>query len=445
MDIVLIQGKSIRIEIDETMPFIEIRAIASSSQAHQLESSTATIRAEFSIQPPLEIEKEYYHGKYRSSNHAITFGREFRDKVGLLRTALTVFTKALKTILIVGDRKCGKTTACKFIANSLSSHGDVYFLDTDCGQPLNQMPGFLHLTKVHQESVSNSTVWRGQQIPHECLVSKYIGDFSHEHFPTIWLSQVAELAKIVKEKHLHGTLIVNTGGAIRGSAMEGLQGLIRLFKPQVIFELVAKPDSIVKHLPGGRQYNHISSRSDCVSSKISVLTARSLLPDKLRDKFGHMKDIRNTSLVHYFERSCLHYSIGIDKIILTVLQNDQRETSRLQGAPAEQTALLLVGSICSAETVDGSEIPILIEDCDPENRILKIRIQSDKLCELPETSIKITKSVYSSLDLTLASITENWQDEIERVGVIGKRIGWYGPVLGVGAKNLRRKVSSRKK
>lgn len=445
MDITLTQGKSIKIEIDETMPFIEIRAMASSSQAHKMESSTATIRAENSIQPPLEIEKEYYHGKFKSSNHAITFGREFRDKVSLLRTALTVFTKPLKTILIVGDRKCGKTTACKYIANGLSGNGDVYYLDTDCGQPLDHMPGFLHLIKVRQDSVSNSTVWRGQLIPHESLMSKYVGDFSHEHFPTIWLSQIAELAKTVKEKHLHGTLIVNTGGAIRGSAMEGLQGLIKLFKPQVIFELVAKPDSIVKHLPGGRQYNHISSRSDCVSSKISVLTARSLLTDRLRESFGPMKDIRNTSMLTYFEKKCLRYTLNIDNISLTLLQNDQRITSKLHTVPIEQTALLLLGSICAAESIEGSEFPVLIEDCDPEKRLLTLRIQSDKLCELPEDFIRITKSVYSSLDLTLPSITENWQEEIERVGILGKKIGWYGPVLGVGAKNLRRKVSSRKK
>lgn len=445
MDIILTQGKSIKIEIDETMPFIEIRAVACGSHDSKEEPSIAMIRGEESLQPPLELEKEFYHRGSKSNNSSIVFSREFRDKVALLRTALTVSTKPLKTILIVGDRKCGKSTACRYIANNLSTSGDVYLVDTDCGQPLSHIPGFIHLSKVKPGEVSNSTVWRGQQIPHECIMSRQIGDFSPEHFPTIWMNQVSELVKAVIEKQLHGTLIVNTGGAIRGSNMEGIQGLIKLFKPQVIFELIAKHDSLVKHLPGGRMYNHISTRSDCVSSKISVLTARSLLPDKLRESFGPMRDARNAAFVKYFEQSCMSFDMDIGKLCLNLLINDQKQTPKLLNEPIETLGLLLVGSICSLETTEGSEIPVLVEDCDPEKKCLTLRIQSDRLCELPSTSIKLSKSVYSSLDISMPSVTENWQNEIERNGILGKKFGWHGPVLGVGAKNLRRKVSSRKK
>ena len=439
------QGKSLRVDINEKMPFLELRSTFGGSGDGPAGRETSKVLATECFVPPLELEAGYYHGEIESTNSTIVFGREFVEKIALLRTALSFTGPALKSVLVVGERKCGKSTLCNYLSHQLTSASDVYLLDVDCGQPFDSMPGFIHLRKVTNRQVANSTTWTGGKIPAECIWMRFVGDYSSEFFPSLWMAKVEELLQYTKEKKLKGTLIVNTGGLAKGYGMQSLQSLVLLFQPQAIAEISVRGDSIVRHLPQNRLFNFISNTGDFINSKISVFTFYPIVPENLRESFTSMKESRNTALWRYFEDHTISHPIKCSQISLRLLEKDQKRIVGLEGVNLELVGLMLVGSICSIETIKGSEIPILIEDLDKEKGQLIIRIQSDYLFQLPEDTLNITKSEFLHVDHTSRTNKEDWQEEIEAWGKLGQKVFWSGPLLGVGSRPLRRKVSSRKK
>jgi GTPase SAR1 family protein len=445
MGITIGQGKTLAIQIDQKMPFIEIRSSFSGAANQGKYTDTSKVLATECLDPPFEVEIGYYEGEFYSLNSTITFGREFVEKVSLLRTALNLATNILKTVLVIGERKCGKSTLCNYLSHQLTSNSDVFLLDLDCGQPFDNMPGFMHLRKVSNKRICNSTTWAGQRISSECLAMRFVGDYSYEYFPTIWTRKAEELLQYTKEKKLKGTLIVNTGGHAKGVGLQGLQSLISLFQPQVIAEISLRGDSIVRHLPQYRQFNHINSTGDFINSKTSVLSFSSIVPDNLKENFTSMKDSRNISLWNYFEKECVSHPILCSKIVVWLLESDQKHALNISTVSLEVIGLLLVGSICSIETVSGSEIPVLIEDLIVEEGKFLIRIQTDLVSQLPEDIFRLTKSEFIHIDHTSRVSKEDWQEEIETWNKIGQKVFWNGPLIGVGSRPLRRKVSSRKK
>lgn len=445
MGVTIGQSKSLHVEIDEKMPFLEIRSNYSGGSSSGGQSDMSKLLATECLLPPLELEVGYYEGRMESANSTVTFGREFVEKISLLRTVLNLASNLLKVVLVVGERKCGKSTLCNYLSHQLTSVSDVYLLDLDCGQPFDNMPGFIHLRKVSKRRVYNSTTWSGQRISSECITMRFVGDYSNEFFPTIWSRKAAELFQYTKDRKLKGTLIVNTGGLAKGVGLQGLQSLIQMFQPQIVAEISSRGDSILRHLPQYRQFNHIHSTGDLVNSKISVLSFSSIVPDNLKETFTSMKESRNTALWNYFENECNSVHILTSRISLWFLEGDQQRAIPLTKVNPEILGLMLVGSICSIETASGSEIPILIEDMIVEEAKLVVRLQADLLCQVPEGPVRITKSEFLHLDHTSRINKEDWQEEIEMWNKIGQKVFWSGPLIGVGSRPLRRKVSSRKK
>ena len=113
--------------------------------------------------------------------------------------------------------------------------------------------------------------------------------------------------------------------------------------------------------------------------------------------------------------------------------------------PAFEAALLLIGSVVAIELVTGFDCPALVEDFDLELNRIHLRLQSDYRCLIPENRFRLVKSPYMILESPSYSLEEEWKREIDEEGQLGKRIGWSGPMMGVGANVLRRKVSNRKK
>ena len=433
----VVSGKSLTVTIDAKMPAIEILTHGDATgEAEEI----ARAKAEDCFEPPLQIVEDSADEYYST----IRFGSEPALVINLLRSALNIVQSNLKIVMVVGERKVGKTTFCQYVATQFNP-SEVYLLDADAGQPLNTPPAFLTLKRFQANHASNSTVWRGGSIGSDTLAMKFVGDYSPELYGSLFEEAVKWLHGFALLKHLKGVLLVNTGGFVRGTGLTILESMIASIKPHAIVEISQSGNNVVRNLSNPRQFNHISAKGDYVNSKISVLHLSALTSAPLRSIFITAREDRAAGMLLYFEEQCSRASLPWDDITLVVLEDDRKTVINKEELSAEEAALMLVGSVVAVELINESEVPALVEDFDIEEKRLVIRIQPEYRCQVPEKRVRLLKSPLVALETPTFEYEAEWRREAEEEGHLGKRLFWSGPMLGVGAKVLRRKVSNRKK
>jgi hypothetical protein len=445
------------------MAYFEMKPGAAIASTDGDKEIFARVRASDCFEPPLDLQVNWNsRAPHPADAKVISYGKDFYEKMGLLRGVLTLGTAGshLRSVVVLGDRKTGKSTLCNYLGLIMQNLGDVYLLDTDVGQPFQYHPGFICLRKISGNYLTNNTTWSGEALGAQgiILASKFIGDFSTEQYFETFVNKLTELLTMVTQKSLKGTLIVNTSGFIRGTGVFSIQKVIELVSPSAIVEISSSQfESVVRTLEtregAPRRFNMIKSKGDFINSRISVLTIPPLVPSEVRQQYNSMKDQRVAAFLHYYETHCARVSILISSANFYIIESDRRNQVALPRAGLAASegqysiaslAITFLGSFGTVELENGSEVPVFFEDFDLDKECVLVRVQPEYQAMIPSSNKRLAKSEYSLIESTAGHSQNQWKVELEEEGELGKRLFWSGPMIGVGAKPLRRKVSNRK-
>jgi hypothetical protein len=144
----------------------------------------------------------------------------------LWREAARRFTH-LSSVLVMGAQHAGKSTLCRYLANSSSQN--VFLLDLDPGQPLAAPPGFVSLRLLDAPCLAEASA--------ENTFARriFLGATTPSDAPDAYVAAAA-LLKEHWARHLPGTkLLVNACGWVSGLGAEITAGLVSTIAPDACF------------------------------------------------------------------------------------------------------------------------------------------------------------------------------------------------------------------
>lgn len=438
-------GQAFSAVVDPKMPLVEIRAQGAVVAEEEERAVCAIVLAEGCFEPPLELEPDHFVGDAQPNQKAISFSAQAMEMMSLLQVVLSFQSAQVKTVAVIGDRKTGKSSLCRFIAGNLHASQDVYLVDTDLGQPMDWMPGFLSLRKLERITCGNTVAWSGQPLSPDVHCSAFVGDYSPEHFVSLFTLKVQQLAQQAKERVHRGVILVNTCGFVRGLGLETVRAVLQAFNPQVIVETTHRGELIVKKMAAWRSYNIIKGRGDFINSKTSVFLPGPLVSSDIRARSGAPREARIEAVCRYFEQSCMRTTLPLRGAEFAFHEHDRKLLLSSEGLADAELALALVGSICALRLSNDLEVPLLLEDVDLAAGHLVVRLQQE-FRPLVGERFTITASEYMFYETKGAALGTDkaWQGEVEATGRLGQKTYWSGPGFGVGSKALRKVVSRRK-
>jgi len=428
------------------MPLVDIRAQGAVVAEEDDRAVCAIVRTDDCFEPPLELELDFFVGAQQPNQGSISFSAQAVEMMSLLQAVLSFQSAPVKTVVVLGDRKTGKSSLCRFISGNLLASHDVYLVDTDLGQPMEWMPGFLSIKKLNRVTCSNTTGWTGQPFSLDTQYSSFVGDFSPEHFVSLFALKIQQLAERARELVHRGVIIVNTCGFVRGLGLETVKATLQAFNPQAVVETTHRGELIVKKLAASRGYNIIRGKGDFVNAKTSVFLPGPLVSSEQKSRFGPMREARIEAMHRYFEQHCIRASLQLSAASFVFHDRDRKLLLAAESLAEAEVALALVGSVCALSLANGLEVPVLLEDFDLRAGLLEVRLQREFRLLVGER-FTVTASEYLFYESKPAALDSDrgWQAEIEASGRLGLKTYWSGPGFGVGSKALRKVVSRRKR
>ncbi len=205
-------------------------------------------------------------------------------------------------VLVCGQRKVGKSTFTRFIANNLLNEADsVEFVDLDPGQTEFTTAGFLVRKEVRRPGLFGPP-FTHLSIPDD---SVFLACSSPAEMPGLYCEAVSELSK-----RMQGSgrpVVINTMGWMTGLGFEFLQFAAKCFRPTHIF-CFSEPefseddnDSIRKALtcPSGIRNISVQAFTEAELASVRVSYLPTNLGDLPKAKF-HPSDWRNLAYWCYF-------------------------------------------------------------------------------------------------------------------------------------------------
>eukprot|EP00929_Paragymnodinium_shiwhaense_P054966 TRINITY_DN27568_c0_g1_i1.p1 TRINITY_DN27568_c0_g1~~TRINITY_DN27568_c0_g1_i1.p1 ORF type:complete len:712 (+),score=159.60 TRINITY_DN27568_c0_g1_i1:255-2138(+) len=162
------------------------------------------------------------------------------------------------TFLVMGAKNVGKSTCCRYFVNSLLNLcSEVFFLETDIGQPELATPGTVALHRIRRPLLQPQGA---EQHLHECVVSYYLGFTTPAGHPELYARSV----KAAYDRYCnllldcHGVdkkapppLLVNTHGWVAGLGVELTRSIIAVTKPQLLL-----------HIKGFKKFGHFVAKRE---------------------------------------------------------------------------------------------------------------------------------------------------------------------------------------
>ena len=142
-------------------------------------------------------------------------------------------------LLVMGPKAVGKSTCCRYFINSLLSEcPEVFFLETDLGQPELGPPGVVTLHRITQPLLQ---VPHAEQHHHERLAAFFAGAVSPSTHPELFVASVAAAFKTYKEAQTGvvrpAPLMVNSHGWTTGLGLELVQQVVAISGAQLVLRL----------------------------------------------------------------------------------------------------------------------------------------------------------------------------------------------------------------
>lgn len=184
-------------------------------------------------------------------------------------------------VVIVGERKVGKSTFCRYLLNSLLSSdskgkvdSSIDFADFDCGQTEFTPPQTISVATFSgpKDFLLGPPFTHQHTQPSEC---RYLGFTSPTSNPMAYIEACRSLLSAKMHKHDH-RMIVNTMGWLTGLGLELLTELIKSVKPThlVFFQDGPRDGPFDRFV---QQYTRIREEEDEDSFDIAYLDPKSIL------------------------------------------------------------------------------------------------------------------------------------------------------------------------
>ncbi|CAK9104292.1 Polynucleotide 5'-hydroxyl-kinase nol9 (Nucleolar protein 9 homolog) [Durusdinium trenchii] len=139
-------------------------------------------------------------------------------------------------LLVMGAKGVGKSTCCRFLVNRLLLQ--VYFLETDLGQPELGPPGVVTLHRIKDPLLQ---VPHAEQQLHERCEAFFAGAATPQSHPALYTASVAKAfeayCEIIKGQVRPPPLMVNSHGWVTGLGLEMLQQIVATVGAQLVLRL----------------------------------------------------------------------------------------------------------------------------------------------------------------------------------------------------------------
>jgi len=208
-----------------------------------------------------------------------------------------------RTVLLLGAKNTGKSTACRLLVNQLlAHHPEVAFLDLDLGQAEFTPAGMVSLTLITQPILSPPQ--RHLLPPRHAY---YVGETTAQHDPTRYV----QAAKAAHQQYLDTPglakipLVVNTAGWLTGLGAELLLELLPVLNPTTVVRLVRPTES--QAAAAEAEDKELASRLE-PSKRRQVFTLTSVAKGKMSSGQSAAQR-RELQLLNYFDR-CLSPRLG---------------------------------------------------------------------------------------------------------------------------------------
>ena len=126
----------------------------------------------------------------------IGYSEEDHLKINTLENVLILSVRKMKIITVIGEKKTGKSSLAYFLANKLlqeKKNGNIYFFESDVGQPCTCPPGFMSIRHLKSPILKNRTGWTREYFTDDML--SFVGDYSPEFNSDIYFSSFVKLLK----------------------------------------------------------------------------------------------------------------------------------------------------------------------------------------------------------------------------------------------------------
>eukprot|EP00439_Symbiodinium_sp_Y106_P085243 s923_g27.t4 len=152
-------------------------------------------------------------------------------------------------LLVMGPKGVGKSTCCRYFVNSLLSEcPEVYFLETDLGQPELGPPGVVTLHRITQPLLQ---VPHAEQHHHQRLAAFFAGAVTPSTHPELFVASVAAAVDAYIEAQQGvvrpAPLMVNSHGWTTGLGLELVQQVVAISRAQLVLRL--KPSEPCRKRP----------------------------------------------------------------------------------------------------------------------------------------------------------------------------------------------------
>mmetsp|Transcript_65900 Transcript_65900/g.213200 ORF Transcript_65900/g.213200 Transcript_65900/m.213200 type:complete len:621 (+) Transcript_65900:66-1928(+) len=149
-----------------------------------------------------------------------------------------------QVLLVVGAKNVGKSTCCRYFVNTLlSAVGEVFFLETDLGQPELTPPGLISLHRICAPLLNFSPAAQPDE-RNKCLVSLFVGGTTPAVHPILYARSVRAAVDAyveVCQKHPGPSppppLVVNSHGWLTGLGLELVHAVLRAVRPQLVIRI----------------------------------------------------------------------------------------------------------------------------------------------------------------------------------------------------------------
>ena len=169
-------------------------------------------------------------------------------------------------LLVMGPKGVGKSTCCRYLVNRLLSKvPEVYFLETDLGQPELGPPGVVTLHRLTEPLLRPP---HAEQHGHDRVAAYFAGTVTPQTHPALYTASVAAAFEVYKERikdcRPAPPLMVNSHGWVTGLGLEMLQQIVATVGAQLVVRLqVGTPERKVKAEDGKLKRAERSSLSRC--------------------------------------------------------------------------------------------------------------------------------------------------------------------------------------